>query len=76
MHNTNNVDIYSSSLLNFCQVLILIIERENTINHFQQVCQKYQDILINTDPFLSEVIKYKIYILDFYKYILILCLAY
>jgi len=56
VHNTNNVDIYSSSLLNFCQVLILIIERENTINHFQQVCQKYQDILINTDPFLSELV--------------------
>lgn len=55
MHNTNNIDIYSSSLLNFCQVLILIIERENTINQFQQVCHKYQELLLEKDPFLSEV---------------------
>jgi len=56
VHNTNNVDIYSSSLLNFCQVIILIIERENTINQFQQVCQKYQEVLMKTDPFLSELV--------------------
>ncbi|KAG4101587.1 DUF410-domain-containing protein [Neocallimastix lanati (nom. inval.)] len=56
VHNTNNIDIYSSSLLNFCQVLILIIERENTINQFQQVCHKYQELLLEKDPFLSELV--------------------
>jgi len=56
IHNTNNVDLYSSSLLNYCQVLILIIERENTIEKFQQLNQKYEEIIYKTDPFLTEVI--------------------
>jgi len=58
VHNTNNVDLYSSSLLNFCQVLILIIERENTIEQFQQICQKYEELLFKTDPFLAELVEH------------------
>jgi len=57
VHNTNNVDLYSSSLLNFCQVLILIIERENTIEQFQQLYQKYEELLIKTDTFLYELVE-------------------
>lgn len=57
VHNTNNVDIYSSSLLNFCQVLILLIEREDTIHQFEQVSQKYSDVLIKTDDFLYELVE-------------------
>jgi len=62
VHNTNNVDLYSSSLLNFCQVLILIIEREDTIEQFQQLHQKYEELLVKTDSFLVEVINLQSFI--------------
>ncbi|ORX48970.1 DUF410-domain-containing protein [Piromyces finnis] len=58
IHNTNNVDLYSSSLLNYCQVLILIIERENTIEQYQQLNQKYEETLYKADPFLTELVEH------------------